>query len=183
MFYGFHIIACLIRLCPEEFSVNAIISLEDDLTSTIRPCMLGKTKAIGPSSLALWLHRLSKECFIIVWLGPLLPERVGIAYLVCFALFFFIFLVYFPPAPPPPKKNFPFIIIRHEFFFPLIYNPLMKLSSLLFKKFLYLFLYLLSYEYVCKLSYVSLYMFHSMGFIPIPKRVHHLVTITRILMI
>ena len=30
-------LACLIRLCPEEFSVNAIISPGDDLTTTIRP--------------------------------------------------------------------------------------------------------------------------------------------------
>ena len=36
-------LTCLIRLCPKEFSVNAIISLRDDLTSTIRPCVLGET--------------------------------------------------------------------------------------------------------------------------------------------
>ena len=36
-------LACLIRLCPEEFSVNAIISPEDDMTSTIKPCVPGKT--------------------------------------------------------------------------------------------------------------------------------------------
>ena len=36
-------LACLIRLCPEEFSVNAIIFLGDDLTSTIRPYVPGKT--------------------------------------------------------------------------------------------------------------------------------------------
>ena len=36
-------LACLIRLCLEEFPVNAIISLKDDLTSTIRPCVLGET--------------------------------------------------------------------------------------------------------------------------------------------
>ena len=35
-------LACLIYLCPEEFLVNAIISLGDDLTSTIRPCVLVK---------------------------------------------------------------------------------------------------------------------------------------------
>ena len=41
-------LACLIRLCPEEFLVNAIISLGDDLTSTgetvghwtIEPCFV-----------------------------------------------------------------------------------------------------------------------------------------------
>ena len=36
-------LACLIRLYPEEFSVNAIISSGDDLTSTIRPYVLGET--------------------------------------------------------------------------------------------------------------------------------------------
>ena len=36
-------LACLICLCPEEFSVNAIISPGDDLTSNIRPCMPGET--------------------------------------------------------------------------------------------------------------------------------------------
>ena len=34
---------CLIRLCPEEFSMNAIMSPRDDLTSTIRPCVPGET--------------------------------------------------------------------------------------------------------------------------------------------
>ena len=36
-------LVCPIRLCPEEFSVNAIISLGDDLTTTIRPYMPGET--------------------------------------------------------------------------------------------------------------------------------------------
>ena len=36
-------LVCLIHLCLEEFSVNAIISLEDDLTSTIRPYVPGET--------------------------------------------------------------------------------------------------------------------------------------------
>ena len=36
-------LACLIRLCPEELSVNAIISSGDDLTSTVRPYVLGET--------------------------------------------------------------------------------------------------------------------------------------------
>ena len=36
-------LACLICLCLEEFSVNAIISHKDDLTSTIKPCVLGET--------------------------------------------------------------------------------------------------------------------------------------------
>nr|XP_023872982.1 uncharacterized protein LOC111985560 [Quercus suber] len=36
-------LACLICLCPEEFSMNAIISLGDDPNSTIRHCVLGET--------------------------------------------------------------------------------------------------------------------------------------------
>ena len=36
-------LACLIRLYPEEFSMNAIISPGDDLTSTIRPCVPSET--------------------------------------------------------------------------------------------------------------------------------------------
>ena len=36
-------LACLIRLCPKEFLVNAIISPGDDLIATIRPYMPGKT--------------------------------------------------------------------------------------------------------------------------------------------
>ena len=36
-------LACLIRLFPEEFSMNAIISPGDDLTSTIRPCVPSET--------------------------------------------------------------------------------------------------------------------------------------------
>ena len=36
-------LACLIRLCPEEFLVNAIISPEDVLTSSIRPYVPGET--------------------------------------------------------------------------------------------------------------------------------------------
>ena len=36
-------LACLIRLCLDEFLLNAIISPGDDLTATIRPYVLGKT--------------------------------------------------------------------------------------------------------------------------------------------
>ena len=36
-------LACLIRLCLEEFSMNAIISPGDDLTSTIRPYVPSET--------------------------------------------------------------------------------------------------------------------------------------------
>ena len=35
-------LACIIRLYLEEFSMNTITSSKDDLTSTIRPRMLGK---------------------------------------------------------------------------------------------------------------------------------------------
>ena len=34
--------ACLIRLYPKEFSMNAIVSPGDDLTTTIRPCVPGE---------------------------------------------------------------------------------------------------------------------------------------------
>ena len=34
-------LACIIWLCPKEFSMNAIISPEDDLTYTIWPGMPG----------------------------------------------------------------------------------------------------------------------------------------------
>ena len=36
-------LACLIRLCPKEFLLNAIISPRDDLTTTIRPYMPSET--------------------------------------------------------------------------------------------------------------------------------------------
>ena len=36
-------LASLICLYAEKFSMNAITSPEDDLTSTIRPCVLGET--------------------------------------------------------------------------------------------------------------------------------------------
>lgn len=39
-------LACIIWLCPGEFFVNAIISLKDNMTSTIQPRMLGKTTGI-----------------------------------------------------------------------------------------------------------------------------------------
>ena len=47
--------ACIIRLCPEEFSVNAIISPKDNLTFTIQPRM--------PSEIAsLWTI---EPCFMV----------------------------------------------------------------------------------------------------------------------
>ena len=49
-------LACLIRLCPEEFLVNAIISPGDDLTSTIRPYVLGEI--VG--------HWTIEPCFVLV---------------------------------------------------------------------------------------------------------------------
>ena len=36
-------LACLIRLCPEEFSMTAIISPRDDLSATIMPYVPGET--------------------------------------------------------------------------------------------------------------------------------------------
>ena len=35
-------LTCIIQLCPEEFSMNAITSFKDDPTSTIRLGMLGE---------------------------------------------------------------------------------------------------------------------------------------------
>ena len=48
-------LASLIRLCPEEFSMNAIISLRDDLTSTIQPCVLGEIAS----------HWTIEPCFVV----------------------------------------------------------------------------------------------------------------------
>ena len=48
-------IASLIHLCPEDFSVNAIISPRDDLTSTIRPCV--PSEIVG--------HWTIKPCFVV----------------------------------------------------------------------------------------------------------------------
>ena len=45
----------LIRLCLEEFSVNAIISQGDDLTTTIKPYVPGET--IG--------HWTAEPCFVV----------------------------------------------------------------------------------------------------------------------
>ena len=39
-------LACIIRLCPEEFSVNAIISPKDNLTFTIQPRMPSETASL-----------------------------------------------------------------------------------------------------------------------------------------
>ena len=48
-------LTCIIQLCPKEFSVNAIISVEDNLTSTIQVGM--------PSEAAsLWTI---EPCFMI----------------------------------------------------------------------------------------------------------------------
>ena len=49
-------LACLIRLCLEEFSMNAIISPGDDFTSTIRPSMPGETVC----------HWTAKPYFVVV---------------------------------------------------------------------------------------------------------------------
>ena len=62
---------------------------------------------------------------------------------------FLHFLFAFSQFISQKRKHFPFIIIRHELCYPPIYNLLMKLSNVLFRKSLHLSLYLLSYEYVC----------------------------------
>ena len=48
-------LACVIRLCPKEFSMNTIMSSDDGSISTIRPGLLGKTAN-------LWTI---KPCFMI----------------------------------------------------------------------------------------------------------------------
>ena len=48
-------LACLIRLCPEEFLVTTIISLRDDLTATIRPYVPGGI--VG--------HWTAEPCFVV----------------------------------------------------------------------------------------------------------------------
>ena len=49
-------LACIIRLCPKEFFVNAITSSKDDPTSTIRPGMPNETAS-------LWTI---EPCFMVV---------------------------------------------------------------------------------------------------------------------
>ena len=48
-------LVCFIHLCPMEFSMNAIISLGDDPTTTIRPYMLGEI--VG--------HWTTEPCFVV----------------------------------------------------------------------------------------------------------------------
>ena len=48
-------LASLICICPKEFLVNAIISLGDDLTSTLQPCVLGETTG----------HWTIEPCFVV----------------------------------------------------------------------------------------------------------------------
>ena len=48
-------LACVIRLCPEEFSVNTIMSSEDGSISTIRPGLPGKMASL----------RTIEPCFMI----------------------------------------------------------------------------------------------------------------------
>ena len=119
-------LACLICLCLEEFSVNAIISRKDDLTSTIKPCVLGETVDHWALLCACtgWVRSVPLSCGWVLQL----PERVGIAYLVCFVCLFpisYIPCLHFPSLFSKKgkrrKKNFPFIIIRHKLCYPPIY--------------------------------------------------------------
>jgi len=110
--------------------------------------------AIEPSSPTMWLHRLSKKCSIIMWLGPPIPWKSWNSISSLFCMFISCFLhslLAFSNSFFQNKKKYVslFIIIRHELCYPPIYNPLMKLSSVLLRKSLHLSLYLLSYEYVC----------------------------------
>ena len=109
--------ACLIRLCLEEFLVNAIISLGDDLTSTIRPYEPGEIVGHRTTKPALWLHRLSKEYSIIVWLGPSIARKSwnNISSLLCMLISCFLHSLFaFPSLFSKKKKCFFFTFIRHE---------------------------------------------------------------------
>ena len=132
-------------------------------------CQVG-WQAIRLSSLALWLHRLSKEYSIIEWLGLSITWKSWNSISSLFACLFYIpiylYSLFISPVCFPrnnKKKHFVFIIIRHELCFPPTHNPLMKLSNVLFRKFLHLSLYVFLWICVCKLSYVSLYMFCSIA--------------------
>ena len=110
-------LACLIRLCLEEFLVNAIISLGDDLTSTIRPYEPGEIVGHRTTKPALWLHRLSKEYSIIVWLGPSIARKSwnNISSLLCMLISCFLHSLFaFPSLFSKKKKCFFFTFIRHE---------------------------------------------------------------------
>ena len=85
-----------------------------------------------------WVRSVPLSCGLVLQL----LERVGIAYLVCFACLFpvsFIPCLHFPVHFSKTKKYVSlFIIIRNELCYHPIYNPQMKLSSVLFRKSLHL---------------------------------------------
>ena len=147
-------LACIIRLYPKEFSLNTIISLEDNLISTIWLGMPGETAG-------LWTIKPSLFCGCTSWVKSIpsssdwtsrSPERDGIAYLVCFAClcYFLLYLysLFISPICFPRKKKFPYIIIKHELCFPFTLNPLMK-YLVYYSGNSCISLLLLSYEYVC----------------------------------
>ena len=120
-------LACLICLCSKEFLVNTIICPRDDLTSTIRPYVPGETIGHWTVKSYLWLHRLSKEYSIIVWLGPLIARKSwnGTSTLFCMFISYFLHSLFaFSQfiSQKKKKKHFPFFIIRHELCYPPIYN-------------------------------------------------------------
>ena len=134
--------------------------------------MLGETAGLGPSSLALWLHRLSKKYSIIEWLGlPITWEGWNSIFslfcmLILFLLylyFLFISLVCFPRN--NKKEHLPFIIIKYELCFPPIHNPLMKYLAYYSGKFLHLFICFPMNMHVqiilCFSVYVPLYRIYS----------------------
>ena len=88
-------LACVIRLCPEEFSVNKIMSSKDGSISTIRPGLLGKMASLWTIE-PCFMIALAKEYSILMWLGfPI--DRKGwnsISSLFCMLLSFPTFFVF-----------------------------------------------------------------------------------------
>ena len=149
-----------------------------------------RQQAIEPLSPALWLHRLSKEYSIIVWLGPPIAwkswNRISslfCMFISCFLHSLFAFPQFISKKEKKRKSISLFIIIRHELCYPPVYNLLMKIIQRTIQEIL-TFISLFAFLWICvrKLSCVSLYMFHSIGSILIPMRVHRPIAITRILL-
>ena len=123
-----------------------------------------RRQAFGPSSLALWLHWLSRSIPSLSDWASRSPKRVGISYLVCFAclchflLYLYILFISSVCFPRNNKKeHFPFIIIKHELCFPFTLNPLMK-YLVYYSGNSCISLLLFSYEYVCANCLMFLYM-------------------------
>ena len=118
-------LVCIIWLCPEEFSMNVIISPKDNPTSAIRLGMPGEASG-------LWITRKGWNSISSLF--------ACLCYFFLYLYSLFISPVFFFPR-NNKKEHFPFIIIKHELCFPPTHNPLTKLSSVLFRKFLHLSLF------------------------------------------